>query len=68
MEYRLTWSASSDIGFTGATEWMTWPSEDEDHEQIEEDLIRGEIPEGLSEVLEASGFEWNVETRPKQEG
>jgi hypothetical protein len=64
IEFRITWRASSNITFHGATEWEPWWGDpDDDHDAIEEELIKGEVSEGQRLALEGSGFEWNVETR-----
>lgn len=63
IEYRLCWSASSNISFRGETDWEPW-SEGGTTAEVEDALYSGRQEcEGLNEVLEASGFEWWVETR-----
>lgn len=63
IEYRVCWSASSNISFHGHGDWQE-ANEGETAEEIEESLNgSGPIPEGLAMVLEESGFEWWVETR-----
>lgn len=64
MEYRICWSASSNITFRGSTDW----EEVEDPDQSEEEFLdmldgNGGISDGLEMALNASGFEWWVETR-----
>lgn len=63
-EYRVCWSASSNISFHGATDWEAWGSDDS-ADEIEDALNvgSGTIPEGLSIALDASGFEWWAEVR-----
>lgn len=65
VEYRVCWSASSNITFSGETDWESWGGdEDDDAKSVEEELYGGKVEcAGLSEALEASGFEWWVETR-----
>lgn len=65
---RVCWAASTNASFQGAGEWR---SVEDDYglsmtpSEIEEDLSRqhGALPEGLEIAIEASGFEWRVETR-----
>lgn len=68
LEYRVCWSASSNIGFKGASDWEKAFDEDITADELEDDLGealggRTSIPESLEIALEASGFEWWVETR-----
>lgn len=66
LEYRVCWNASSNISFSGATDWEEWGgAPDETADQIEESLCRagGGIAEGLDMAIEGSGFSWWVETR-----
>jgi hypothetical protein len=65
VEYRIGWAASSNITFKGETDWQEWGGDpDDDADAVERELEGGPIEcEGLSEALEASGFEWWVETR-----
>lgn len=64
MEYRLTWAASSNINFHGATDWEEWDDPDASEKDIYTALEDGgHISDGLEMVLQASGFEWNVEVR-----
>ncbi len=79
IEYRVCWSASSNISFHGATDWQTWEQfyeEDEPaptlktvEESFDGPLDGGHValPFGLEQALEASGFDWHVETREAQE-
>lgn len=69
MEYRITWSAFSNINFRGATEWETWEGEETTEDGIVVAVTRSldgipiSLPYGLERALEASGFDWNVEVR-----
>jgi hypothetical protein len=65
MEYRLGWSASSNISFRGETEWTAWNEPEDDSAAIEDALTKGSgsLGDGLEIVLQESGFEWWVETR-----
>lgn len=65
VEYRICWTASSNISFRGATPWRDGADWGEDAEEIEDalDSLTGDLPEGLQMALDASGFEWRVETR-----
>jgi hypothetical protein len=65
LEFRITWSATSNISFHGATPWKDGEDWGEDAEEIEDalDSLTGDLPEGLQMAIEASGFEWNVETQ-----
>lgn len=68
IEYRIGWSASSNASFGGTTDWQPWDDDAADAEQVE-DLaqVGGEIPMGLEDALNASGFEWWVEARERQD-
>lgn len=67
IEYRLCWNASTNISFEGASDWAEWGGFEETEEEVQNaaSSVTGtmNIPQGLEEVLEASGFEWWVETR-----
>lgn len=65
LEYRICWSASSNISFRGQTEWRDAGDWGESDEEVEDALSdsNGDIPHGLEEAMDASGFEWYVETR-----
>lgn len=64
VEYRVCWTASSNISFRGATPWRDGADWGEDAEEIEDALSGGALAiEGLEIALDASGFEWTVETR-----
>ena len=64
-EVRLSWNASSNVSFRGRTDWEEWggfeETEDEIYKALEGD--GAEIPDGLSQVLDACGFAWGVEVR-----
>lgn len=65
-EYRICWSASSNINFRGNTDWSVWEDEEDDAIAIENSLTESNgsgISPGMEEALDASGFEWWVETR-----
>jgi hypothetical protein len=66
IEYRICWAASSNAMFKDETDWASWGGDPDDaQEAVEEALNKsaGGLPQGLEEALEASGFEWWVETR-----
>lgn len=65
IEYRVCWSASSNITFHGATEWEAWEDEDATANQIAEEMEAGSggAPRLLAEVLEEAGLEYWLETR-----
>lgn len=64
VEYRVCWSASSNITFHGASDWEAWDDEDATAREVEDALYGGAMHcEGLSQVIEASGLDWHVETR-----
>jgi len=65
VEYRICWSASTNISFTGKTDWQEWWGDESDSEDIVHDTLgAGKMEvEGLGEALEASGFDWWVEVR-----
>lgn len=64
IEYRICWNASSNVSFKGHTDWDEWAGFEETMEEVEDSLSGGTVDcHGLSEALEASGFEWWVETR-----
>lgn len=68
IEYRIRWSASSNITFNGATDWELFDLTDAANAEEVEDYFnqtqgRYSTPEGFEIALEASGFEWWVETR-----
>jgi hypothetical protein len=65
LEYRVTWSASSNVTFQDEGEWHE-ANEDETAEEIEDALGKGDaICDGLEMALSESGFEWSIETREK---
>lgn len=64
-EYRIGWAASSNATFRGATDWAERGGHEETAEAVEEvaTTMNGGLAQGLEEALEASGFEWWIETR-----
>jgi hypothetical protein len=64
-EFRVCWSASSNISFHGQTNWQDGADWGDDAEEIEDSLdsLTGDLPPGLEMAIDASGFEWSVETR-----
>jgi hypothetical protein len=63
-EYRVCWTASSNITFRGNKDWEPWTDEEAGPDDIEKALTSGSrISDGLELALEASGFEWWVEVR-----
>ncbi len=64
-EYRVCWSASTNISFKGESDWMDYGAEAENAKEVEDDLMRGEgmVSEAMDAVLNASGFEWWLEVR-----
>jgi hypothetical protein len=68
LEYRITWSASSNISFYGHGDWREWDDDEASQEDIENALNRGKMTiDGLEEALNESGFEWGIEIREKEE-
>lgn len=65
MQYKLTWSAMSNVNYYGETEWKDYWDKDATEAEILKDLqfSSSGISDGLQEVLEASGFEWDIEVR-----
>lgn len=66
IEYRICWNASSNVTFRGATDWEPWEDDGDPEEALGECEDRSQsynAPPGLDLALEASGFEWYVETR-----
>lgn len=65
IEYRICWSASSNVTFRGSSEWESWGEEDITDDEVQDAMCEGPVslPNGLETALEASGFEWYVETR-----
>ena len=69
LQYRIKWSAWSNINFIGHGEWRDWDDPEADHNEIDKALNKGKLTiDGLEEALSASGFEWEVETREKTDG
>jgi hypothetical protein len=62
LEYRICWAASSNISFRGNGSWRDASDWGESDEEVQ-DALSGEIPDGLKEAMNSSGFEWWVETR-----
>lgn len=65
-EFRVCWSASSNITFRGESDWEEWTEDGDPEEALSELEHSGEpynVPPGLEMVLEMSGLEWHVETR-----
>jgi phage gp45-like len=71
IEYRICWSASSNISFQGQTDWTAWDEPDATPDDVERALEgygqRSNFPAGFEEALEASGFEWYSEVREVSE-
>ena len=69
MRYEIcfSWSASSNYHFQGQTDWMD-AGEFDSAEECEKDWEKGgPVSEALTNVLEASGFEWSLEVREAQD-
>lgn len=64
MEYRIKWSAQSNINFHGSTAWEEWDDDSSTEAEVA-DAIGGasRLSVGLEVALQESGFEWDVETR-----
>lgn len=62
-EYRVGWDSSS-INFKGHSDWQEWDDPDASIDEIE-DALSGlnRLCDGLEFAIEASGFNWWVETR-----
>jgi hypothetical protein len=67
IEWRVCWTASSNISFRGKSEWGVWDGdEDATADEIEVELSEGdggELAPALQQAVDLSGFEWWVETR-----
>jgi hypothetical protein len=70
MEYRICWSANSNITFHGATDWQDWAETGGDPDATSDDIENIMSSEGgsgmvygLEDAINGSGFEWWVETR-----
>lgn len=64
-EYRLRWSASSNITFHGESDWIEWGPAASVGE-VMDDLFDAKplgLPPGLEGALECSGFEWDCDVR-----
>lgn len=68
IEYRIGWSANSNITFKGKTDWREWDGFEETIEEVESALEKGgsEISPALEEALQASGFEFWSQVREKK--
>lgn len=64
-EYRVGWSAFTNINFKGSTDWMQWDGYEETADEVEVALTHtnGMIPMALDIALESSGFDWWMEVR-----
>jgi hypothetical protein len=66
LEYRICWNAGSNISFRGATDWDTWDEDSAPDEVLgepENNTQPSNLPPGLDIAIEASGFDWWIETR-----
>jgi hypothetical protein len=65
VEFRVCWSADTNINFHGATKWERWENPEDGPEEVEMALTEDgdRLSEGLDRALLASGFNWWVETR-----
>jgi hypothetical protein len=70
IEYRVCWTASSNITFKGSSGWQEWEGFEDNIEDVENAIWAGELyncpinlPYGLHSALEASGFDWWAEVR-----
>jgi hypothetical protein len=65
IEYRVCWSAGSNITFHGKSEWSEWGGFEETVEEVEAALYKshGQMSASMEEALEASGFECWPEVR-----
>ena len=72
IEWRVCWNASSNASFHGQTDWEAWDGPEDNQEDVRDAVeiktFDGRKVPGLNSmafesVLEASGFEWYVETR-----
>lgn len=65
VEYRICWNASSNISFRGGTDWESWEDDGDPEDVLSSPEREGHVnfPLGLGIALEASGFDWWVETR-----
>lgn len=70
MEYRIGWNAGSNASFHGFTDWEEASDYGTTLDEVEAYHLRSfdgnehpVIPAGLEIALEASGFDWWVETR-----
>ena len=63
LEYRICWSASSNVTFHGHSEWEEWDDDEATEDDIYTALENGGISDGLEMALIYSGFEWSIEVR-----
>lgn len=64
IEYRICWSANSNISFRGETDWEPWNGDEATENEVQDALSAGPCDmHGLQMALDASGFEWWAETR-----
>lgn len=65
-EYRICWNAGSNISFHGHTDWEEWLDDGDPEDILGEREMKDlplNMPPGLEMALEASGFDWWIETR-----
>jgi hypothetical protein len=71
IEFRVCWSASSNISFHGESDWEPWDDDEATEKEVErwvseksmDGHIGFQVPWGLDTALDVSGFDWWVETR-----
>lgn len=66
VEYRVCWSASTNITFRGESEWEMYDDPTASEKQVEGALTEskgGFLSDGFEMALDLSGFEWWIETR-----
>lgn len=70
VEFRICWSAGTNITFHGETEWERWENPEDGPEDVERAMYEGggALCEGLDMALEALDFLWWVETREVSRG
>jgi hypothetical protein len=63
VRYRVGWSASSNVTFSGHSDWEDWEDPDATADEIRAALTKseGHIADGFELALEASGYEWRVD-------
>lgn len=71
IQYRVCWSASSNISFKGASDWREWTGDEElTADEVAEFLMSADGEEwspALQEAVDISGFEYRVEMREAEE-